>query len=96
MIPWPSACAAKLGRIGLIFSEELHRRIIRSVGERQAEAGALRARGTAAGRRRRSAAVLAVAGTIVAAAVCWLLVPGLMQTPRLEDGHFAGKKNILI
>lgn len=62
------------------FSEELHRRIIRSVGERQAEARTLRARGATAGRRRRSAAVLATACTIVVAAACWILVPGLMQS----------------
>ncbi|NLF08517.1 MAG: hypothetical protein GX594_11135 [Pirellulaceae bacterium] len=61
------------------FSEALHRRIARSVGQRREGEAVLCSRGTAAGRRRRRAAVFAAACAILAAAVCWKLVPGLIR-----------------
>lgn len=61
------------------FSENLHQRIIRSVGDRRAEEATLRVRDAAAGRRRRLATVFAAACAIFVAAVFWRFVPDLMQ-----------------
>ena len=62
------------------FSEALHQRIIRSVGERYAEGAAAGGRNTAAGRRQRGlTAVLAAACVLAAVAIGWRFGANPMQ-----------------
>ncbi|MBU4271460.1 MAG: hypothetical protein KKE86_11995 [Planctomycetes bacterium] len=62
------------------FSESLHQRIIRSVGERYAEGAAVGSRNTAAGRRWRGlTAVLAAACVLAAVAIGWRFGANLMR-----------------
>lgn len=62
------------------FSEALHQRIIRSIGERYAEGAAVGKRNTAAGRRWRGlSAVLAAACVLAVVVIGWRFVANPMQ-----------------
>ncbi len=81
------------------FSEALHQRIIRSIGERYAEGAAVGKRNTAAGRRWRGlTAVLAAACVLAAVAIGWRFSANLMRPddrPLSPDNQLATNSFVL-